>query len=620
MNSQGNCISVIEDEVLIGGVNGVYAYRNGSWRIELSDNSSAVFSISSVGKNDVWALSSFGSASYILKYSQPENNFDYYWNVETELGNSTYFGLSSFFQDSLKKIITVGQTSRISQFNGTEWILAEQPITSRTIYSVSASNDENVWLAGSTDTFHGAMYKYNHTTKLFGQSSEALPKLLYGVTADKNSEKVWTVGQSGSGYSFDGSNWSTDLGPSFTHYRAAYSVDGSSFWVVGDNGTIFQRHGENYTSNITSHLYAIHGTSDNDIWAAGAGGTVIHYNGNNDRTFTVYDSSQTGTTNNIRGIFEVDQNNVWAVGDNCAVIHFNNGSWENVNMANICNPSTVSFKGISGADNENIWAVGSSGTIIKYNGSDWRTQYSGTTAILYSVSVVNKNSVWAAGATGTLLHYRSPINSTARQLVVALPHQKFSDGDFANKGIIEHGSLNLFRVNTPIPVSVYAVDQFYHLDMGNTYSVNFETSGNYTTDQPFLPLTQNNTCAQNRTNYSVPYCGTGSTNLTFKRPGVWDIKARDVNDILSETTSSPITVLPGIPKKTYFKSTPFSNPKTGQVLTLNIGLKDLYDNVTSPESNQTVTLKTSSGGYVSSSTNGPWSTSIDLTLLGQTHH
>lgn len=150
------------------------------------------------------------------------------------------------------------------------------------------------------------------------------------------------------------------------------------------------------TSNSTSILQGVWGSSASDVYAVGSGGTILHYNGSAWSTVTSPVSAW------LYDVWGLSANSVFVVGSSASILYYNGSNWST--MSNPLSPSEQLF-GVWGTALNNVFAVGGNGSIVHYNGSAWSTVVSGTTEYLYGIGGVNASNIFALGNNGTLLRY-----------------------------------------------------------------------------------------------------------------------------------------------------------------------------------------------------------------------
>ena len=113
--------------------------------------------------------------------------------------------------------------------------------------------------------------------------SETPPGNLHAVWgADLNS--VFSVGEGGAIYSFDGTVWEAMESPTTDDLNAVWGTGASNVYAVGEDSTILHYDGLAWSvvsvPNISpASLELVSGTGPNDIFVAGSGGVLLHFNG-----------------------------------------------------------------------------------------------------------------------------------------------------------------------------------------------------------------------------------------------------------------------------------------------------------------------------------------------------
>jgi hypothetical protein len=184
--------------------------------------------------------------------------------------------LASIWGTSRSDIWVTGNDGALSHFDGTSW-------TTLPFYKVSISF-ANVWAASSDLIYvvgadlasadYGGSWTYQPSTNTWTETANSREtQLVWG----SGLSDVWTGGDPGDGYHFDGASW--------TYYR-------------------------------TDALYGLRGSGPTDVWGVGFYGIIVHHGaGDASGTWTNNGIQQDHMTNNdLLGVFALDANHAWAVG------------------------------------------------------------------------------------------------------------------------------------------------------------------------------------------------------------------------------------------------------------------------------------------------------------------
>ncbi|WP_028314733.1 hypothetical protein [Desulfatibacillum aliphaticivorans] len=164
----------------------------------------------------------------------------------------------------------------------------------------------------------------------------------------------------------------------------SWTPDGSTFYFVGDSGTIIKYDGTNFEfmdSPTNVPLFCIHGTSETDIWAAGGDdystnnlekAVFLHYDGSTWSSVPapVFLGSDTYPPDDIHAIAP---DNVWAADERSAYLyHWDGNSWSVDYVSGLY--LGVGLDSVHAFAADDVYAVGWYGQIIHYDGSAWTIQ------------------------------------------------------------------------------------------------------------------------------------------------------------------------------------------------------------------------------------------------------
>jgi hypothetical protein len=147
--------------------------------------------------------------------------------------------------------------------------------------------------------------------------------------------------------------------------------------------------------------------SSSDVWAVGYTGNasyaqdrslIEHWNG---IAWSVIQSPNPDTTQDLYAVAAVSSNDVWAVGAFFNYSPYSSGAliehWNGTTWSAVPNPATTGLYGVTALASNNVWAVGYS-QILHWNGSKWSIVPSPQGYYdLQSVAAVSSSSVWAVG-------------------------------------------------------------------------------------------------------------------------------------------------------------------------------------------------------------------------------
>ena len=278
--------------------------------------------------------------------------------------------------------------------------------TTTDLYSVWGASDVYVYaVGGSPGVTNGNPGVIVHWTGT-ASSSPYLVNLL-GVFART---AVGEYGGEGSQTFRNGTAWSARavLAPGLL--RGTWETSPGSY-VVGDGGRLFYTSETGIpggwmqlTTNTTSALYGVWGSSSSDVYAVGAGGTILHntnagVGGSGTWTKTTVGSST------LRAVWGSSANDVYIVGEAPAVIlHSTNGgmSWTTTQPPS----SALGLFSVGGRAADDVYAVGATGGVVFHStGNDaWTTQMLPSTRDMFGVWVdATTGDAFAVGRGGAFV-------------------------------------------------------------------------------------------------------------------------------------------------------------------------------------------------------------------------
>jgi hypothetical protein len=237
----------------------------------------------------------------------------------------------------------------------------------------------------------------------------------YNSVWAENANSVWAVGNLGIDR-YNGST-ATTVVPTATigagkYMNGVFGTSSTNAFAVGDSGTIYRYDGTNWSamsSGTTARLYSVGGTGSTNMFAVGANGTILRYNGVSWSSMT---SPAVGEF--LSSVYAVDANNAFASGSNGTIIRFNGTSWSR--MTSGTTQYVVAVWGVSATD---VYAVGESGMILHYDGTSWTRMTSNTTRFLYGIHGFGSTAV--APGDGSTLDIGSGTTTAAYPIDNALP-------------------------------------------------------------------------------------------------------------------------------------------------------------------------------------------------------
>lgn len=141
------------------------------------------------------------------------------------------------------------------------------------------TDDEHLWFSGAGGTVR------------VGPGMDGLPGEFQnvGTTADLHDvwgftwDDIYTVGEFGLVFHFDGQTWSRVPGiPTWQTLNAVWGSGPNDIFAIGDFGTILHYDGAQWVmqySGTAEDLQGLWGRNDSDVYAVGFGSTILHYDG-----------------------------------------------------------------------------------------------------------------------------------------------------------------------------------------------------------------------------------------------------------------------------------------------------------------------------------------------------
>jgi trimeric autotransporter adhesin len=157
-------------------------------------------------------------------------------------------------------------------FDGVAWFEANVPSRYYELTGVWPDGDQNTWLAGITRAGSTDAGRASRWNREMGESSALSADVPLRAIAAVASDDVWTVGDRGRTYHYDGSTWSMVNTGTTETLRDLWVNIPEAVWAVGDNSTMLRWNGTTWlreTLPLRVNLTRIHGSAPDDIWALG---------------------------------------------------------------------------------------------------------------------------------------------------------------------------------------------------------------------------------------------------------------------------------------------------------------------------------------------------------------
>ncbi|HVB63464.1 MAG TPA: hypothetical protein VNE17_01960 [Nitrolancea sp.] len=194
-------------------------------------------------------------------------------------------------------------------------------------------------------------------------------------------------------------------------------------WAVGGSGIMLHLHDGTWSEVprvTTNPLHVVQMLTAEEGWAAGSD-VILHYH---DGAWTI---EETPHPISIDALTMVSASEGWAVGGR-VTLHYLNGRWDIVDPLPTTDGSDAHYMALAASSANDIWAVGFNGQIAHYDGTLWHSVSSGTTDLLYDLSIHAANDIWAVGgrffrfqgSTATVLHWDGQKWSTVERPEVEL--------------------------------------------------------------------------------------------------------------------------------------------------------------------------------------------------------
>lgn len=271
-------------------------------------------------------------------------------------GTAALFGISGV---SNNHVWAVGEKGFITFYNGKKWTDSEK-ITEDNLYGVSALDKNHVWAVGND----GVILFFNGS-KWSIQRPESGGRLRSVSALDEN--HVWAVGEFGEIFFFNGNSWSKQNSGVIWNMHGVSAVDTNHVWAVGSGGILFFN-GQNWElqwesgiSDVFLSLESVSAVGVNNVWTCGTVGyypTILFYNGtewqeqyrSNESIVPFAFEGSSEDVGLIRSIHATDKTHAYAVGYNF-LLSFDGTEWKSKNIEG------KQLQGVSTVDSK-IWTVG----------------------------------------------------------------------------------------------------------------------------------------------------------------------------------------------------------------------------------------------------------------------
>jgi len=163
-----------------------------------------------------------------------------------------------------------GDKDQVVYYNGSKW---------RYLKPGTQLNVDDVWSWPGgffAPGWENRVLQYTGLWKNWKLGRNALLNGIWGTSP----EDVFAVGQRGTTYHYDGSQWQMLYAGHGSDLQAVYGGSGSDVFAVGEYGTIVHYDGQSWNlldSHTMEHLYGVWGDSATGVFAVGEDGLILHY-------------------------------------------------------------------------------------------------------------------------------------------------------------------------------------------------------------------------------------------------------------------------------------------------------------------------------------------------------
>ncbi|MBK8046744.1 MAG: Ig-like domain repeat protein [Anaerolineales bacterium] len=176
-----------------------------------------------------------------------------------------------------------------------------------------------------------------------------------------------------------------------------WGTSASSIYAAGQSGVVVRYDGSTWTKMVTNTSASFHGlwgSSTADIYAVGYAGAIRHYNG------TAWSSMNSGITTSFNGIWVASPSEAFAVGSSGRIAHYDGSAWTSMTSG-----TTFALRAVWGFAGDQVFAVGDNGVVLLYDGVNWSSLPTGSISTLRDVWGSSPTDLFAVGNAGTILHY-----------------------------------------------------------------------------------------------------------------------------------------------------------------------------------------------------------------------
>jgi hypothetical protein len=286
------------------------------------------------------------------------------------------------------------------------WTLVTS-VTTKDLYGITGASATDVVAVGGTPgdmtSNPGVVVRWNGTDWSMVPSAINLLAVGGGTAVGeykgKGNETYW-----------NGQAWSASEVLSDATLHGTWTTTPGSY-AVGDGGILtyttetgIPGSWTKLTSNTTSTLHAVWGSSSSDVYVVGDGGVILHNTSAGVGSTGTWEKTTHGSSN-LTSVWGSSGKDVYVVGEAPAVIlHSTDGgaTWKSMPP-----PKTaIGLAAVYGRSASDIYAVGATGGVIFHSsGNDvWTSEDTPTTKDLLGVWVAGTGEAWAVGRGGTILH------------------------------------------------------------------------------------------------------------------------------------------------------------------------------------------------------------------------
>ncbi|HEB70250.1 MAG TPA: hypothetical protein ENI88_11620 [Desulfobulbus sp.] len=331
--------------VYAGGRDGnILLYNGGQWTFMDTPFSDGIWRYSIV--YDIWGASptelyavgwgSDNSSTFDIFLSNSGGNS---WTDET----ATYPGASPLLPESVRGIVSgnnvydvyIGGGEGVYRLQQGSWGSWDQILSGSTSYNAEAWSrkiwgitNDSVWFVGGdlngslSNPGNGALIHYNGNTSTI-LSTTAIDQYSRSTAISGTSdEDIFISGWEGMILHAKNSVVSSMTMLPRSPLRGIYGTTLSSLYAVGDRGSIFSFDGTNWkpmASPTSRNLHAVCGAGSS-MFAAGDYGTVLHYDG------SIWSAVSSGTSEALSDVWCLDANSAYVVGSQGVILNCGTGS------------------------------------------------------------------------------------------------------------------------------------------------------------------------------------------------------------------------------------------------------------------------------------------------------